>query len=155
MPDPTNPLAGPQAGLKPGPKGPREADLFVGRRLRARRKELGLSQTRLAEAAGITFQQVQKYEKGTNRVSAGRLAVFAETLKVPVSFFLPRPEGDPGDDLAAFRLDRAATLLAEIVDGPLLTVRDPDNGRDLPLRLGAFREDLAERACELLEELGR
>jgi len=62
-------------------------DRDVGRRVKLRRLELGLSQTDLADALGLTFQQVQKYEKGANRIGAGRLKRIADILKVPVSFF--------------------------------------------------------------------
>ncbi|MDI1286234.1 MAG: helix-turn-helix transcriptional regulator [Reyranella sp.] len=62
-------------------------DLHVGVRLRQRRNLLGMSQTKLGEAVGLTFQQIQKYERGTNRVSASRLFEFAKIVDVPVSFF--------------------------------------------------------------------
>ena len=62
-------------------------DLHVGQRIRARRKALGVSQGRLAEALGLTFQQVQKYERGANRVSASKLWDIARTLQVDVSHF--------------------------------------------------------------------
>jgi transcriptional regulator with XRE-family HTH domain len=62
-------------------------DIEVGRRIRARRMQLGLSQTALGNQLDITFQQVQKYEKGTNRVGAGRLQEIAQFLQVPVGFF--------------------------------------------------------------------
>jgi transcriptional regulator with XRE-family HTH domain len=67
-------------------------DSHVGLKIRARRNLLGLSQTELADAAGITFQQVQKYEKGANRVGAGRLQQFSDALGVPPSYFF---EGVP------------------------------------------------------------
>ncbi len=63
-----------------------DIDKQVGARIRARRQALQISQTALAETAGITFQQIQKYEKGLNRVSTSRLAQIAETLKVPVAY---------------------------------------------------------------------
>lgn len=66
---------------------PNEVDMHVGHRLRVRRSLLGLSQEKLAEAIGLTFQQVQKYERGTNRVSAGRLFELSNVLDVPVSYF--------------------------------------------------------------------
>lgn len=66
---------------------PDAVDEHVGKRLRVRRSLLGLSQEKIAEQLGITFQQVQKYEKGTNRVSAGRLYQLSKILSVPVSFF--------------------------------------------------------------------
>jgi transcriptional regulator with XRE-family HTH domain len=59
----------------------------IGRKIRALRLERGLSQSNLADGIGLTFQQVQKYEKGTNRVSAGRLQRIADMLNIPVSFF--------------------------------------------------------------------
>ena len=62
-------------------------DKHVGGRLRMRRMMLDMSQEKLADAFGITFQQVQKYEKGTNRISAGRLQHAANLLQVPVQFF--------------------------------------------------------------------
>jgi transcriptional regulator with XRE-family HTH domain len=68
-------------------KKPDSHDKEVGRRIRARRLVCGMSQTALGEQLGVTFQQVQKYEKGTNRVGAGRLRRIAEVLEVPVSFF--------------------------------------------------------------------
>lgn len=62
-------------------------DVQVGRNVRRRRIELGMSQTSLAQACGITFQQIQKYENGANRVSASRLWQFAAVLGVPVVYF--------------------------------------------------------------------
>ena len=62
-------------------------DAEVGRRVRSRRLECRLSQTELADRIGVTFQQVQKYEKGVNRIGAGRLQRISEALEVPISFF--------------------------------------------------------------------
>ena len=62
-------------------------DVEIGRKIRALRLERGLSQSGLAEGIGLTFQQVQKYEKGANRVSAGRLQQISNMLNVPVTFF--------------------------------------------------------------------
>jgi transcriptional regulator with XRE-family HTH domain len=67
--------------------GPNPVDIYVGARVRARRKALRLSQTDLANALNLTFQQVQKYERGTNRVSASKLWEIARTLRVPLTFF--------------------------------------------------------------------
>ncbi len=67
-------------------------DKYVGQRLRVRRVLLGLSQEKLAEQTGITFQQIQKYERGANRVSASRLYQFSQLLKVPVSYFFDNAE---------------------------------------------------------------
>ena len=68
-------------------------DVHVGRRIRAARLAKGMSQERLAESLGVTFQQVQKYEKGVNRVGAGRLHYLAKTLTVPISYFFEDAAG--------------------------------------------------------------
>ena len=77
-------------------KSPNPVDTFVGARVRLQRQVLGMSQGTLAGALNITFQQVQKYEKGTNRIGASRLQEIARVLGVPVSFFFR-----DGDDLPA------------------------------------------------------
>ncbi len=64
-----------------------DIDAHVGRRLRSKRTLLGISQEKLAETIGLTFQQVQKYERGTNRISASRLFDISHALNVPVSYF--------------------------------------------------------------------
>ena len=69
------------------------SDSDIGQRIRARRLELGLSQTDLAVKIGVTFQQVQKYEKGANRVGGGRLGQVAEALSVPPSYFFASEDG--------------------------------------------------------------
>ncbi|WP_412057476.1 helix-turn-helix domain-containing protein [Bartonella sp. DGB2] len=68
-------------------KKPDPTDVYVGARIRFRRNMLGLSQEKLGEKLGVTFQQVQKYEKGTNRVGASRLQAIAAILDVPVAYF--------------------------------------------------------------------
>jgi len=68
-------------------------DAEVGRRVRSRRLERRLSQTELADGIGVTFQQVQKYEKGTNRIGAGRLERISEKLGVPILFFFDNIDG--------------------------------------------------------------
>jgi len=62
-------------------------DVHLGQRLKLRRISLGLSQEQLASSSGLTFQQIQKYEKGTNRISASRLYEFSQALSCPVTFF--------------------------------------------------------------------
>ena len=62
-------------------------DDHVGKRVRERRREIGLSQTKLGNALGIAFQQIQKYEVGTNRIAAGRLWDIAKALEVDVAYF--------------------------------------------------------------------
>lgn len=73
------------SGGRGGPPNP--VDVHVGERVTVRRRLLGMTQEQLAEATGITFQQIQKYEKGRNRISASRLFQFARVLDAPVSFF--------------------------------------------------------------------
>lgn len=72
---------------QPNPRGPNAVDRHVGSRIRLRRQLLNMSQEKLGEELGVTFQQVQKYERGTNRVGAGRLFILARVLDVRVSFF--------------------------------------------------------------------
>jgi transcriptional regulator with XRE-family HTH domain len=78
-------------------KTPSPIDVAVGQRVRMRRNILGMSQTTLAEALGITFQQVQKYEKGSNRIGASRLSHIASVLNVQVSFFFEGSEASSSD----------------------------------------------------------
>jgi transcriptional regulator with XRE-family HTH domain len=79
-------------------KAPNPVDKYVGSRVRMRRIMLGMSQEKLGEALGLTFQQVQKYEKGTNRVGASRIQQIAEILQIPVSFLF---EGGPSGTVNA------------------------------------------------------
>lgn len=79
-------------------KSPNPIDIHVGSRVRLRRMMLGMSQEKLGDALGITFQQIQKYEKGTNRVGASRLQNISTVLKVPVSFFFEDAPGGQGED---------------------------------------------------------
>lgn len=76
-------------------KVPNPIDAYVGSRVRTRRLMLGMSQERLAEQIGVTFQQVQKYEKGTNRIGASRLQAIANVLAVPVAFFFQQDNTQP------------------------------------------------------------
>jgi len=77
-------------------RGPDPIDKRVGARVRMRRLMLSMSQEALAHQLGITFQQVQKYEKGSNRISASRLQHIAQILQVPVAFFFEDPAATPG-----------------------------------------------------------
>ena len=103
--------------LQTAPKAQKSAnviDQHVGSRMRAQRLLLGMSQEHLAHAIGLTFQQVQKYEKGRNRIGAGRLSHIATVLKVPVSFFYEGAPGTPQPEPLAEvpELDRIAGFLA-------------------------------------------
>ncbi len=72
---------------QPSRKGPNPIDIHVGSRVRLRRNQLGLSLKSLAKAVGVTYQQLQKYERGVNRVGASRLFNLSRALDVPISFF--------------------------------------------------------------------
>jgi transcriptional regulator with XRE-family HTH domain len=87
-------------------KAPNPVDKYVGSRVRMRRIMLGMSQEKLGEALGLTFQQVQKYEKGTNRVGASRIQQISEILQVPVSFLF---EGSPGSNAKGEGFGEAAS----------------------------------------------
>jgi transcriptional regulator with XRE-family HTH domain len=75
-------------------RAPNPVDVHVGSRVRLRRVLLGMSQEKLADQLGLTFQQVQKYEKGTNRISASRLQQISRILEVPISYFYDELPGD-------------------------------------------------------------
>jgi transcriptional regulator with XRE-family HTH domain len=79
---------------------PKPVDIHVGARVRLRRTLLGMTQTKLGDALGLTFQQVQKNERGTNRIGSSRLFLLSKILDVPVSFFFDdmAPEVAAGDD---------------------------------------------------------
>ncbi len=83
---------------------PNPVDIHVGARVRLRRTLLGLSQEKLGDAIGLTFQQVQKYERGTNRIGASRLFDLGRVLDVPVSFFF--------DDMSEGIKDRSPVAVA-------------------------------------------
>ena len=91
---------------EPNPSGPAptgsnraiQTELFIGARMRTRRRQIGLSQAELAERLGVSFQQVQKYERGANRIGASRLFDLSRVLDVPVSFFFD----DMSDDISGW-----------------------------------------------------
>jgi len=86
---------------------PNPIDIHVGQKIKLRRTLLGMSQSELAEGLGLTFQQVQKYEKGANRVSASKMWKLRELLNIPVSFFFDGLETDSIDP-ETISLDREA-----------------------------------------------
>lgn len=96
---------------------PSDIDRIVGMRLRLRRRDLKLTQEQLGEKLGLTFQQVQKYEKGVNRVSAGRLFELAAVLEVPITFFF---EG------ISSMISASLPSVAEDAAPPLLPTMDTD-----------------------------
>lgn len=121
-------------------RGPHPVDVHVGSRVKLRRMMLGLSQEKLGEKLGLTFQQVQKYERGSNRISASRLYYLSRELDVPVSFFYDntdpvRAPAIPGgfsepvqEGFDADPLRRAETI--ELLDA-YYAIRDPNLRRRL------------------------
>ncbi|WP_159952664.1 MULTISPECIES: helix-turn-helix domain-containing protein [unclassified Rhizobium] len=106
-------------------------DIHVGEMIRLRRRAIGMSQERLGQGLGITFQQIQKYEKGTNRVGASRMLNLATILGVPVSYFFPVQPDQPNalssvpagsDELVGFLTTIEGRMLNTAfarVDGPI------------------------------------
>lgn len=92
-------------------KTPHPVDVYAGGRVRLARKQQGISQTDLAEALGLTFQQVQKYERGANRISASKMYEIAKTLKLPVGYFYP-----PLDDAEYINATGEADLAAAVAE---------------------------------------
>jgi len=96
-------------------KRPNPTDVHVGSRIRLRRNMLGMSQEKLGENLGITFQQIQKYEKGTNRVGASRLQAIASILEVPVSFFFDDAPGQGADAAKGFAEENSTTYVVDFL----------------------------------------
>ena len=89
-------LPKPQAGGEAHRSRPQDTDRHIGAKLRARRLSLGLTQQGLAELIGVTYQQAHKYEKGVNRIAAGRLYTIAQALGVEVGYFYDGIGAEPG-----------------------------------------------------------
>ncbi|MDR3493103.1 MAG: helix-turn-helix transcriptional regulator [Ancalomicrobiaceae bacterium] len=97
-------------------KSPNPIDIHVGSRVRLRRMMLGMSQEKLGEHLGITFQQIQKYEKGTNRIGASRLQAIARVLSVPPAFFFEdAPGGMPVAGNQGFDEPQAASYVVDFL----------------------------------------
>jgi transcriptional regulator with XRE-family HTH domain len=126
-------------------KAPNPIDKYVGSRVRMRRMMLGMSQEKLGNALGLTFQQVQKYEKGTNRIGASRLQQISNILQVPVSFFF---EGAPEP---AARSDEFAEAPSPLYVADFLATSD-----GLALTRAFMRIDdakLRRKIVELVEQM--
>ena len=120
-------------------KVPNPIDRHVGSRVRMRRVLLGMSQEKLGEALGLTFQQVQKYEKGTNRIGASRLQQISQSLNVPPAFFFdgaplafegqPGAQGAPGfaeeSNSSTFVLDFISTAEGLALNKAFARIQDP------------------------------
>lgn len=93
-------------------KQPNPIDVYVGSRVRMRRMMLGMTQEKLGEQLGITFQQVQKYEKGSNRIGASRLQQISTILDVPVSFFFEDVQHATMEGAAGFAEDKPSPYVS-------------------------------------------
>jgi transcriptional regulator with XRE-family HTH domain len=103
-----------------GPKAPNPTDLHVGERVRMYRVKAGISQTALSQHLGITFQQIQKYEKGLNRIGASRLQQISEALNVPIALLfegLPGPKSSSTDNVMAEFVEFLGTTLGQTGSG--------------------------------------
>lgn len=111
---------------------PDPVDIHVGARIRLRRSMLGISQEKLGAGLGVTFQQVQKYEKGSNRVGASRMQQISNILDVPVSFFF---EDAPGSDANSHQTSELASFISSAeglrVNRAFASIKDPAARRKL------------------------
>jgi transcriptional regulator with XRE-family HTH domain len=99
-------------------KMPDPIDAHVGSRVRLRRMLIGMSQEKLGDALNLTFQQVQKYEKGANRIGAGRLYRIAQLLGVSIQFFFDDAPVDSGQQSTGFAEKDPAPMMMEFVNSP-------------------------------------
>jgi len=133
-------------------KAPNPIDKHVGSRVRMRRMMLSMSQEKLGDALGLTFQQVQKYERGANRVSASKLYEIAKTLQVPVSFFfegLADPmDGSDGDEVG-LQAERIVQEFLTTPEGLELAEVFPKIGR------GRVRRQVLDLVRAMAEEAAR
>jgi transcriptional regulator with XRE-family HTH domain len=127
--------------------GPNPIDLHVGAKVRMRRKFLGLSQEALADAIGLTFQQVQKYERGSNRISASKLYEIAKVLKTPISYFFDGiKEGEGADGFSESQAEQH-------VNGFLMTTEGIELAEAFPrVKRSKWRRRLLELVCTLAED---
>ena len=100
--------------------GPRPVDVHVGSRIRLRRTLLGISQEKLGEALGLTFQQIQKYERGANRVGASRLYEFSKILDIQISYFFEDMTGDVKDSSLDASRGMSEASQAQLKQDPMI-----------------------------------
>lgn len=136
--------------------GPDPIDVHVGKRLRLRRTLLGMSQEQLAAAVGVTFQQIQKYERGSNRVSASRLYDIARVLGVGIAFFFE----DINEDVTAKRPTQNLPEQAGLAESPMPVYEQDELSRSETLELvRAYWRlpsgDMRRHILDLLRSMGR
>jgi transcriptional regulator with XRE-family HTH domain len=128
-------------GKPPKARQPQAWDVEVGRRIRARRLECRMSQTKLGKPLGVTFQQIQKYEKGMNSVSSSRLKRISTLLQVPMSFFYGSDENEKTSE--AFSPTHLFDLLSRRDTLRLVTAFDRVTSRDMRRSLVELVEKIA------------
>ena len=142
-------------GRKPNPM-----DIHVGSRVRLRRMVIGMSQEKLGERMGLTFQQIQKYEKGTNRIGASRLFQLSQILDVPVQFFFedaPNSMINRGAAVAGFAESKTEAYLLDFLnsrDGlelnrAFVKITDPKVRKRVVDLVRALSDDVAMEAANL------
>lgn len=137
------------------PKSPNPTDVYVGARMRMQRMVLGMSQETLAGHLGITFQQVQKYEKGTNRIGASRLQIIARILGVPINFFFQQEQHDPLtlEGIARPEQDLVSTFLGSReglnLNKGFLKIRDSKTRKSIIALIKAMAKGDEEQAADL------
>ena len=149
---PRSPRARKRVKKQTSRRGPHPIDIHVGFRVRLRRNLLGMSQEKLGRAVGLTFQQIQKYERGVNRVGASRLFNLGRALDVPVSFFFEdlSPEAAGGGKRRARGLSEAP---ASVLEPDSLSKRET-----VELIRAYYRvtdPKLRKRVLDLLKALGK
>jgi transcriptional regulator with XRE-family HTH domain len=152
MASPT-PVRGRGRGRRRSPTGkPNPIDIHVGSRIRLRRTLLGMSQQKLGDAIGLTFQQVQKYERGTNRVGSSRMFELARVLDVPVAYFFE----EMGSDVAS--RGRQHALGHAVAAAPESDERDPMTKRETLELVRAYYKitdpKVRKRLFEMTKALG-
>jgi transcriptional regulator with XRE-family HTH domain len=133
-----------KAGMRHDPKRADAWDIEVGRRIRARRIECRMSQAGLADGLGVSFQQVQKYEMGVNRIGAARMRRICEILKVPITFFYDAEIAGGSTGVKRFQASRLFVLLQRRDSVQLVTAFN--DVRDRRIRTALLR---------LVEQVGK
>jgi transcriptional regulator with XRE-family HTH domain len=151
-----NPPPGSRSQARTRSAGPHPVDIHVGSRVRLRRTMIGMSQEKLGDALGITFQQIQKYEKGANRIGASRLQELARILSVPPAFFFE--DAPPGAAPAAgFAEPSAGSYLVDFLSTPeglqlnkaFALIRDPKVRRSILDLVASLARDSGEPSDEV------
>lgn len=124
---------------------PNPVDVHVGLRVRLRRKQMDFSQERLAAGLGLTFQQIQKYERGSNRISASKLFEIARLLQVPIAYFFEGIDGatPPGTDRYSQAYNNVVEQMLAEPNGPQLAEAF------LSIRRKSIKKQLANLICEI------